>query len=464
MRICFINIQIVKGGYIVSNYKNPMTVFKFVSASLIGIILFLFPVWWDGDGLTIPIAWIAGLLGSWLENVLPIMTLSIIVISAILSIIYTIKYRENDESTIMKKVFNISVYWLLVRVIGAIFAIMTFFKIGPEMIYSENTGGLLFSSLIPVLVTVFFLAAFFLPLLLEYGFLEFVGALFTKIMRPLFTLPGRSTVDILTSWVGDGTVGVMLTSQQYEQGFYSRRESVVIATTFSIVSITFAIVIMEELELNHVFGFFYLAIILAGIICGLILPRIPPLSLIKDTYTEAHDESVDLENIPDGYTPITFGYENALKQAYDAPGVLGFIKKGGKNAIDMLFGVLPVVMAIGTIATIIAEYTSFFTIIGMPFVPILEFLQIPEAQLASETVLVGFTDMYLPAILITDAPEMTKFVIGALSISQLIYLSEVGGVILASKIRVNIGTLFIIFLLRTLISLPIIALIAHLIY
>lgn len=77
--------------------------------------------------------------------------------------------------------------------------------------------------------------------------------------------------------------------------------------------------------------------------------------------------------------------------------------------------------------------------------------------------MIGFADMFLPSILIADAhSEITRFVIGALSISQLIYLSEVGGVILGSKIPVSLGKLFMIFLIRTAITLPIIALMAHL--
>ena len=53
-----------------------------------------------------------------------------------------------------------------------------------------------------------------------------------------------------------------------------------------------------------------------------------------------------------------------------------------------------------TIATIIANYTPVFEIIGKPFVPVLELLQIPEAHEASQTILIGFADMFLPSILI----------------------------------------------------------------
>ena len=95
--------------------------------------------------------------------------------------------------------------------------------------------------------------------------------------------------------------------------------------------------------------------------------------------------------------------------------------------------------------------------------PYLELLQIPEATHASETILIGFADMFLPSILIDGAhSEITLFTIGALSITQLIYLSEVGGVILGSKIPVSIFRLFVIFLIRTIIALPIISLMAHL--
>ena len=131
----------------------------------------------------------------------------------------------------------------------------------------------------------------------------------------------------------------------------------------------------------------------------------------------------------------------------------------------MWLAVLPVVMTIGTLATIVAEYTPTFSILGAPFVPLLELMQIPYAKEASETLLIGFADMFLPSLLISDVPsDMTRFIVGALSISQLIYLSEVGGVILGSKIPVSLGKLFMIYIMRTIIALPIIVILAHIFF
>lgn len=136
-----------------------------------------------------------------------------------------------------------------------------------------------FSSLLPTLVAVFLFAALFLPLLMEYGLLELLGPVFRPVMRPLFTLPGRSTVDNLASFIGDGTVGVLITSRQYEEGFYSRREATVISTTFSVVSITFAIVIASTIKMQDQFFYFYITVIISCLIAAMIMPRIWPLKI-----------------------------------------------------------------------------------------------------------------------------------------------------------------------------------------
>ena len=441
--------------------KNA-TLLKFLIPSLIGVFMFLFPLT-DADGnTTIPIAYLAGLLLDILGHEASLLIVTILIsVAAVLTVIFS--WIHKPKSKMLSDMFSVTPIWVATRILGAIFVLLTYFEIGPEVVTSGGTGGMILNDLMPTLLSVFLFAGILLPLLLNYGLLEFVGAIFTKVMRPLFTLPGRSTVDNLASWVGDGTVGVLLSSKQYEDGYYTRREATVIATTFSVVSITFTVVILELIDLMDYFGVFYLTILVAGLAAAFIMPRIPPLSRIEDTY---YRDDKDLnEVIPEGYNPFTWGYRQAMEKAEKADGFVDYLKDGLKTVGDMWFAVLPIVMAIGTLGTIVAEYTPVFTWIGAPFVPLLELVGIEEAQAASETLFIGFTDMFLPAILIeTVASDMTRFVIGALSITQLIYLSEVGGVILGSKIPVGLGKLFIIFLLRTAITLPIIIIFAHIIF
>ena len=132
----------------------------------------------------------------------------------------------------------------------------------------------------------------------------------------------------------------------------------------------------------------------------------------------------------------------------------------------MYFALLPLVMAWGTLALIVAEFTPFFKIISIPVVFILNLLRIPDAVTAAPAVLVGFTDMFLPSIMISgnEISEITKFIIGTLSITQLIYLTETGAVILKSDIPLKFKDLFIVFIVRTAIALPIITVVSKLIF
>ncbi|MCS4453927.1 YjiH family protein [Clostridium botulinum] len=432
--------------------------------SLIGFILFIIPISYDGE-ITIPIAVLSKIVLAGLGSILPQLMGIIICITFICTAITKIfKPKAILENKFFNNLFNVSPVWVLARILGFIFIVSTFFKIGPEWMWSKNTGGLLLYDLLPILFSVFIFAGMLLPLLLDFGLLEFVGALLTKVMRPIFNLPGRSSIDCMASWLGDGTIGVLLTSKQYEEGYYSEREAAVIGTTFSAVSITFSLVVISQVKLAHMFVPFYLTVCLSGIIAAILIPRIPPLSRKPDTYLNG-GESKNSEALPEGYTPFTWGLEKAVAKAGSNGDPLNFIRQGLQNVLDMLLGVTPVVMAMGTSALILAEYTPLFKWLGLPFIPLLNLLKIPEAALASQTIVVGFADMFLPSVIAaTIQSEMTRFIIACLSVTQLIYMSEVGGLLLGSKIPVSLKDLVIIFLERTLVTLPIITLVAHILF
>ena len=196
------------------------------------------------------------------------------------------------------------------------------------------------------------------------------------------------------------------------------------------------------------------------------MPRIYPLGGKKEEYIDGRPFTGDEEKLPEGYNSFSHGLENALTKAATNRSFGKTFADGFKNVLDMWIGVIPVVMAFGTVALILAEYTSIFSILGKPFEPYLALLGIPEAADAAQLMVVGFTDMFLPAILAEGmiTSELTLFVVATISVVQLIFMAEVGGLLLGSKIPVNFLDLVIIFLLRTVIALPIVAGIAHLLF
>ena len=443
-------------------YLKEKRFYKFFIPSLIGAILFVVPVNQNGN-LTIPIAIAANkLLELMGEHSLTVIWL-LISISSILTILHRtlgLTFLKKNPKT--DELFGVKGFWFWIRMVGFLFANMIYFNVGPDFIIGDVTGGLVIHDLMPILVCVFLLAGVLLALLLNYGLLDFCGALLIRLMRPIFNLPGRSALDCVASWLGDGSIGVLLTSKQYEEGFYSKREATVIATTFSAVSITFSLVVISQVGLEHLFLPFYLIVTVAGVAAAILVPKLPPLSRIPETY---YVEKPHREDIPEGMTPAQYGMELALNKAENAPGIKAFFEEGIENVLEMWFGTLPVILSIGTIALVVAEFTPVFRILGIPFIFIYELLQLPEAQLASQTVIVGFADMFLPSVIASSIEsEITRFVVAATSVTQLIYMSEIGSIIMGSKIPVSLVNLFIIFLERTIITLPIVAVLAHLIF
>lgn len=443
--------------------KNKLFSFlKFAVPSLLGVLLFMTPIKIEGN-LTIPIAFLSSSLVNALGDLLPLIAVILISISAIGSILTKILKPKNK---LILSLFNVTPIWLIGRIIGMILVVISYLQVGPEFLWSDSTGGMILFSLLPTLISVFLFAGLFLPLLLNHGLLEFVGALLTKVMRPIFKLPGRSSIDCITSWLGDGTIGILLTGKQYEDGFYTKKEASIIGTSFSAVSITFSLMVISQVGLANMFLPFYLTVTLAGIVAAIIVPRIPPLSRKPNTYIDGSEPKADADSIPEGYTSLTFGLSKALEKAEENSSIKLFFTDGFKNVIDMWLGVLPIVMAMGGIAVIIAEYTPIFQILGTPFIPFLNLLGVPEAAAASQTLIVGFADMFIPSVLAasTITSEMTRFIVACTSVTQLIYMSEVGGLLLGSKIPVKLTDLILIFLERTIVTLPIIVLCANIIF
>ena len=449
---------------------NKKSLLNFLIPSIIGIIIFMIPVKYDGNW-TIIVKILADFIAKIVGNYLPALCTIIITISFVMSIMASFNVKFIKENKLLNQTFSVTPVWLVLRILGFIVVWMVVLKdklnLGPffDMIVADESATFILNDLLTSLVIIFVIASMLLPLLLDFGLLEFIGAIFTKIMRPVFLIPGRAAVDCITSWIGDGTLGVMLTANQYESGYYSAKEAAIISTNFSAVSITFSLIVLSQVDMVDYFGVYYLLVCLVGIVCAIIIPRIPPLSLKKDDYVveSAHDN----ENISENYSSsVKYGLDLAIKRVESHKGIGEFLKNGLENAFGMWFSVMPIVMIIGTASLVLANNTQVFEILGKPFLPLLNFLKVPESLEASKTMIVGFSDMFTPSIIAasTIQSQMTKFIVATISVTQLIYLSEVGGLILASSIPVNLFELFVIFIERTIISLLIVSPIAHLLF
>lgn len=439
---------------------NRRSLLKFLIPSILGVGLFLIP-FSTGETVNIGMGMMADGLNAFLGDALPAIAVFLLCLSLSLTVLAKILKPQWLSKGSLKEMFDVGSIWLTMRALGAIFATMTYFQVGPDFITAASTGGVMLNDLAPVLLTFFFFAALLLPLLVDFGFMEFIGSLVRKPFRIIFGLPGRSAIDATASWMGSGTVGVLITTQQYEQGYYNQREAAAIATNFSIVSIAFALLVSSFIGIDHLFVEFYFTVVIAGLIAAVIVPRLPPLSRKSNDYYAPVGCQIAEENTR-GVGLLRYSLEVAAARAETAPGPRKLMRIVLFNVADIFLGLIPLVFAIGTIALVLAEFTPIFTWLSYPMVPVLEWMRLPEAEAAAPAILVGFADMFLPAVLASGIEsELTRFVIACLSLTQLIYMSEIGALLLKSKIPIKLWELFAIFLLRTAITLPIIVLMGH---
>lgn len=454
-------------NYTLEQSSSILRFLKFFIPSLLGLFLFIIPLPFgeifnvaDVSPVNIGVGFISELLKLAIGNYVPTICLVIIVGSAVLSL--AAKFI-NIKNEFFKNILDVPPFWLFFRIVGAVFMVMIYTNVGPEFIISEDTGHVILG-IMPSLIALFLIAGFLLPLVLDFGLMDFFGTMISKFMRTLFLVPGRASVDTLSSWLGDATLGIMITNTQYKQGFYNKKESCIIAVCFSLVSLPFSTVIADQLGLMGKFVPFYLTVCAASLVCALILPRIYPLCKIKnETY---NDIPYEVEEISEDGGLFKQGLNNAMNRAAKAPTLNEIIVNGFKNIVDIYISLIPLVLAWGTISLALAEFTPIFTWISYPVILILELLKIPNAAEAAPAVLVGFTDMFIPSVMVSGDgfAEITKFIIGALSISQLVYMTETGAVILKSEIPLKLKDLMVLFLIRTVISLLVITPIAHMLF
>lgn len=441
-------------------FINMNDVLKFLIPSSVGLILFLFPISYKGN-YNIPLSLISDKIAGFISPYSYYIVTIIVCISAFFSTInYIFRPIGLRKFNIVEKYFSPSLSYLLIRLTAAIFSVFITFQIGPNYIISEDTG-LTMMNLLGTLLAWFFTASFIMPLLTDFGIMEFAGTMFGGIIYPLFRVPGRSAVDLLASWVGNANVGVIITSKQYEEGFYSAREAAIISTCFSAVSLPFCIVISALLRVDDNFFIFYLTLILTSFIVILIMVRIPPLSKIENSYYL--DRSNNPNEISDkSISRLKLGFLLAIKRAKTGPSLKEIITEGIDTFLGIILSLTPIVITIGTLTLIVVNYTTILNFISLPFAYYLKILGVEDPFAAAPAVSSGFADMIIPAVIGSNIKSYrTRFIIGVLSLSQIIYMTEVGSVILTSKIPIKFKDLFVIYIIKTIIALPIIVMFTY---
>lgn len=386
------------------------------------------------------------------------------------------KFFSKKESKLYKYFEADSMIHPFLYLAGGIFILLYFLdKIGvyagPEMIIGPSTGGMVIPGVVIGVAFIIPIGAFFIPFLTDYGAIDFFGVLLEPLMRPLFKTPGKSAVDACASFVGSTTMGIIITGRMYKGNVYTRKEASIVASCFSAVSVGYALLVMETAGIGEHFIKVYFICFVLSFILASICSRIPPLSRKKDIFANGREQTEEERNeasLKFGPSMLKTGINRSAVRAHTSGGMAKRIVASVVDAFPVLPKVITLLCSIGILGMMVAKYTPVFDYIGYLFYPITKILGVPDAMVAAVAIPTGITEMFIPVLTIADRVSelhiQTRFFITAVSMVQIIFLAESVVVIMNTGLPLTFKELMIIFVQRTLIAMPFVAIAMHLFF
>ncbi len=421
---------------------------RFLGYSAIGIIAFFVPFTIDGRS-TIVMDHIVSFIITDLLTLAQLICVSFIVVGVVAP--YINGSWRKSATAIMVSIFQVSAIPL-----AAMYLVGT----GPAFLLQPDMLPFLFEKLAIPVGLIIPVGAFFLSFLIGFGLMEGVGTFAEPVMRPVWRTPGKSAVDAVASFAGSYSVALILTNRVYMAGRYSAKEAAIIATGFSTVSTTFMIVVAKTLDLTNEWNAYFWSTLLVTFVVTAIVARLPPLANIDDRAPLRPDEKVPGDPAA---TPILRAWNTGVQVALAAPPLGTMLWDSVVDGLRMTIRVVPAVLSIGMLGLLAAKHTPLFDIVGYLIYPVVWLSQLADPAEVSSVMASGLAEMFLPAIQATEMPSNVRFTIAVVSVSSVLFFSGSIPCVLATEIPVSIGQMLVIWFQRTIISVPLAAVLAYLV-
>ncbi len=430
----------------VSHQYKKSAIYKFFAFSLFGIFMFFISITLNGKK-TIPLDHLVTFIRTQFSSAIVYYILIIVIAGAVYPF-----YKRTWNRSVVEIVIS------LLKIIGAIASILVVFKVGPSWLLAADMGPYWYNSLLTPIGVLVPIGAIFLAMLVGYGLLEFIGIIVQPIMRPIWKTPGRSAIDAVASFVGSYSIGLLITNRIYKEGKYTTKEAVIIATGFSTVSVTFMIVVAKTLGLMDIWNLYFWVTFLVTFLVTAISVRIWPIRNMSMDYYNQMDG--DVEKIVKEKR-LQCAWREALQTAENAPNLWQSMKDNVKDGLVMAMGILPTIMSIGLIGLWLVNNTPIFDYAAYLFVPITYLLQMTEPLIVAKAAVINLIDMFLPSLVAIDSAIETRFIVGTLSISAILFFSALIPCILSTEIPISLGKMIAVWFVRTVLTLIIVTPIAY---
>ena len=423
--------------------SKPMALIQLIVFSAIGLVIFFVP-FTIGEKSTILFDHGATYLVNQ-QHTLSVILLFMLMIFGVSKPFIDGSWRKNITHKILT----------VFKVLGLVLAVMYISGNAPAFMMEKDMLPFLFEKLALPVGMIVPLGALILAFLVGFGLLEMVGVLMQPIMKPIWRTPGASAIDAVASFVGSYSIGLLITNRVYLQKQYSAREAIIIATGFSTVSAAFMVIVAKTLGLMEFWNLFFWSTLVITFIVTAITARIPPISRF--------DNELDRPNLDyKRGTRLKAAYELGLSTSRRASDFKQILWSNFRDGLTMAAAIVPSIIAVGLTGLLLAKYTPVFDALGLLLYPFTWLGGLPEPLVAAKGMSAGLAEMFLPALLLSEADMLTRYVAGVISISSVLFFSAMIPCVLATEIPISVGKMVIVWFQRVALSILLAAAFGHL--
>ena len=298
-------------------------------------------------------------------------------------------------------------------------------------------------------------ASLFLPFLVDYGLVDFIGVFVRPNMRTVFKLPGRAAIIMVTAFLGNFSAGHIAVNDQYKNGRMTEREAVCIDTSLSTVSVGFLMALASNtglLAAGYWNTFFWVAFLIT-LLVALVGVRIPPLRGIPDRYYESATPNPEVV-IKKNLVRTAFSEALDICEAQDHPGKR--IAHIMKETMNVMGTVASGTSFFGTFGVVLYIFTPIIAILGKIFAPLFMIFGFSGAELevACTGSMISLIEVTVPGLLVAagEWSMRLRFMLAVLPVTSIIFLASFVPCCMGTEVPVKFWHLCVIWLERMILS------------
>lgn len=428
--------------------QRHMGMVRFILCSGIGIFVFFIRISVGGNA-GIPVDHLIGLLKSLVKNFYSY----IILVFTGYSVIKRFLVKKSERT-------GTDIFFFVQAILGLVLCTMMILGLLPQDIQAmaesavNATGNILCA---------IFLTAVFVPFLTEYGLVDFVGVLCRPFMRKLFRTPGSSAVIGVSAFLGNYSMGHVISRQMYDEGRFTEKEAVIVATGFSTCSIGLMINLVNYLGLMDYWGIYVCTVFLVTFLTTMLTVRIYPISRKKETYKEGIEP---ISESKEQHGKFGRAFSVGVEKASKAPTLLKSVSSILRRIFPILCEITGTSVFVIPLGMFLAEYTNLFTVLGTPFRLLLQLVGVsgPDALYGSRALGISILEPVLAGVTSENVlSSMTvKWVVAVVPYSAIIFFAGFVPSLWKSGIHCKIYELLLIWAERVAVGVVLTALLAYL--